>query len=271
MTSTPSPRPYGASPGDSEGGFEGDSEGDFAYDNRTGRGPGRVVRTLGLVLPGVRAVQAQVVPYADAWSAHNRGALARPGRRWIVLGDSMSQGVGAAAHDRGWVGLVARRLADAGPHPRVVNLSATGARVPDVVQQQLPVLASLPEADPGDGPDLVTVMVGSNDLYAGRDLRTGLPAAFAEMLERLPDGAVVTSLPQPLRAAREANQHLSRAVRAGRVRVVDLAADGPTSWRGKVAADRFHPNEVGYAAIADAVAPVVVGAWREDARRLHAR
>lgn len=230
---------------------------DFTYDNRTGRGPGRFLRVAGVFLPGIRSVQRQVVPYAEAWAAHNRAALARPGRRWIVLGDSMSQGIGASAYDAGWVNQVHDRL---GPGaPIVINLSATGARVPDVLAQQVPAYRSLPA--PTEGPDLVTVLIGSNDLFAGKLHRERLPEAFAELLRLLPERSVVATLPQPRGAAAEANAHIDRAAAGGAVHVVDLRTTGPTSWRGLLAADRFHPNDAGYAAIADAFEPVVRAAY----------
>jgi lysophospholipase L1-like esterase len=44
------------------------------------------------------------------------------------------------------------------------------------------------------------------------------------------------------------------AVARERGLVVAEMRDGRTaSWRGKLAADHFHPNEVGYAALADVV------------------
>jgi lysophospholipase L1-like esterase len=229
----------------------------LGYDNRTGRAPGLGVRALGLVLPGVRSVQAHVDPYATAWASHNRRALRTPGRRWVVLGDSMSQGVGASAWDAGWVDQLARTLATEGRPLVVVNLSATGARTDDLVDQQVPVLRSLPPAIDADGPDLVTVMIGSNDLFAGGATRRSLPDGFARMLEALPRGAVVASLPQPRAAARQANTHLQAAAARGDVTLVDMRAEGPTSWRGRLAADKFHPNDAGYAEIARAFLPHV--------------
>lgn len=226
---------------------------DFPYDNRTGRGPGRIVRTLGLVVPGVRRVRGQADPYADAWRAHNLAALALPGRRWFVLGDSMSQSVGATSYDAGWVGQLGRRLAATGDPVTVVNLSASGARVPDLLAQQVPVLTALePRPD-----DVVTVLIGSNDLFGGRMHSAALPAAFAKLLERLPTGAVVATLPQPRDAAEQVNLLIDAAAAAGRVHVVDMRTSGPDSWWGKVAADFFHPNDAGYTAIADAFEPVV--------------
>lgn len=230
----------------------------LGYENRTGRAPGLGVRALGAVLPGVRRVQAQAAPYAAAWHAHNRAALATPGRRWVVLGDSMSQGVGATAWDTGWVDQLAGTLAAQGHPLVVVNLSATGARVPDLVDQQLPVLESLPPAVGTEAPDLVTVLIGSNDLFAGGRSRTTLPGAFATMLARLPRRSVVATLPQPREAARRANEHVVAAASTGAVELLDMRAEGPSSWRGRLAADFFHPNDAGYAQIARAFHPHVL-------------
>lgn len=239
-------------------------DGLLLYANRTGRPSGRVLRVLGRVLPGVAKVRAQVAPYADTWHARNGEAITRPGRRWIVLGDSMAQAVGARTVDGGWVGHLAGLLGDDAP-PNVVNLSATGARTLDVVEQQLPVMAGLPPAPgPDAGPDLVTVLIGSNDLFAGRDVRDALPDAFRRLVEALPDGSVVATLPQPATAAERANRHVEAAVRRGRLWMVDMRTAGPQSWSGRLAPDFFHPNDAGYAAIAEAFEPVVRQALAEN-------
>jgi lysophospholipase L1-like esterase len=225
----------------------------FTYDNRTGRNPGRSVRVLTSLIPAVARVHHQAKPYATAWHAHNQRALTEPGRRWIVLGDSLSQGVGADAYDTGWVNQLHDRL-DPADKPTIINLSATGARVSDVIHQQIPVYRSL--RDPSHVHDLVTVLVGSNDLFGRRQFRHRLPDAFAELLESLPAGAVVATLPQPSASATHANLHIAHAAVAGAIHVVDLRTTGPRSWRGKLASDRFHPNNHGYKAIADAFEPV---------------
>jgi lysophospholipase L1-like esterase len=67
----------------------------------------------------------------------------------------------------------------------------------------------------------------------------------------------VATLPPSRTAAARANAHLAAAAAAGDLRVVDLATEGPDSWRGRLAADFFHPNDAGYAAIADAFEPTV--------------
>ncbi len=232
----------------------------YGYDNRTGRGPGLLTRGLGLVLPGVRHVGAQVEPYARAWAEHNHHALSTPGRRWVVLGDSMAQGVGASAWNAGWVDQLRGRLAAHGHPLVVVNLSATGARTADVVEQQLPVLRDLPPAVGTEATDLVTVLVGSNDLFAGGGHRERLPDEFGRMVRALPRASVVATLPQPRAAARRANSHVQDAAGRGDLVMVDMRAEGPTSWRGRLAPDFFHPNDAGYAEMARAFEPYALRA-----------
>ncbi|MFQ6172417.1 SGNH/GDSL hydrolase family protein [Oryzobacter sp. R7] len=226
----------------------------------TGRPRGLGVRTLGLLVPGVRRVQEDVEPFAAAWRANNTRALDSPGRRWVVLGDSMSQGVGASAWDAGWVSQLAGWLEASGRPLVVVNLSATGARSTDVLERQLPALEALPRARDTDAPDLVTVLAGSNDLFAGGRARRRLPDAFGDLVGRLPRGAVVATLPQPRAAARRANVHVERAGAAGHLEVVDMRSEGPRSWSGRLAADWFHPNDAGYREIARAFLPHVLTA-----------
>lgn len=225
----------------------------FTYDNRTGRPPGPAVRALRRLLPGAAQVWSTVDPLAEAWRAHNLEAVDRPGRRWFVLGDSLAQGVGASAFDTGWVGQLAARLAETPEEVNIVNLSATGARVSDVQCQQLPAL-ELIGTRLGD---LVTVMVGSNDLLGRRERRENLPTAFVELLGRLPAGSLVATLPNPSRSATRVNDRIQAAADAGTILMADLRVNGPTSWRGRLAGDFFHPNDAGHAAIATALEPAV--------------
>lgn len=230
----------------------------FEYANLTGRPPGALVTALGRVLPGVASVQGQVRPYAAAWRSANTAALAAPGRRWIVLGDSISQGIGADTPRGGWVSQLQAEAAIGGVELNVVNLSASGALVPDLLRQQLPAwraLAPRPEA----APDIVTVLIGSNDLMSRRH-RDELPNAFASLLDQLPAGAIVATLPQPRRAAAAVNDHIEAARVERGIGVLDMRRTGPASWRGRLAADHFHPNENGYRGIAEAFLPLVLEA-----------
>ena len=219
----------------------------FDYDNTSARPPGAVMTALSTLLPGVGAVRGQTEPYAAVWRHANDAAVRAEGPLWVAIGDSMTQGIGASAPERGWVGQLAEHLAASGSPHRVVNLSVTGARVQDAVDHQLPALRDLLAM--GQSPDLVTVVVGSNDVVSPR-LRAGLTARFTELLDGLPTGVVVANLPNPHREARRVEALLRERERDGRLVVADMRAHGPRSWRGKLAADKFHPNDAGYAAMA---------------------
>lgn len=221
----------------------------FEYSNLSGRPPGPVVAALARVLPGVRAVQEHVEPYARAWERSNLESVERIAGGdgwWAVLGDSMSQGIGASAPDRGWVGRLEPEVGLA-----VVNLSFNGARIADVADRQLPAMQDLAERA-GRPPSLVTLMVGNNDMSSPR-WRREIPTALPALLRRLPEGTVVTSQPAPHGAARLVNEAVDAAAREGRIRVAEFRVREMRSWRGRLAADHFHPNDAGYAAMADVV------------------
>ena len=223
---------------------------DFDYSNRSERPRGPVLSALSAAVPGIRSVQEQVLPYAVWWESHNRLASAAGGPLWVALGDSMTQGIGASAPDRGWVGQLSARLTARGWDHRLLNLGVNGARVEDVLARQLPALERL-GAD-GSPPALVTVVIGSNDIVLRRH-RRGLVKRFTEMVDRLPQGALVSNLPNPNREARAVDALLRGRADAGRLVLVDMRRDGPRSWRGRLASDKFHPNDVGYAEMASVV------------------
>lgn len=219
----------------------------FEYSNLSGRPNGPVVSLASLFLPGVRAVQRQVEPYAEDWEQHNREAARATGPLWIAFGDSMAQGIGASAYDRGWVG----QLADTLPEHRLVNLSVYGGRVTDILERQLPAMESL-----GTTPDLVTVVIGSNDLISRR-LRPGLPAALDELLRRLPRGSIVGTQPGGQAGSLEFNRQVDVAADGGRIRIAEFRDHRMRSWRGKLSRDHFHPNDAGYAQMAQIMAEAI--------------
>jgi lysophospholipase L1-like esterase len=224
----------------------------FDYSNLSGRPTGPVIALAGRFLRGVREVQTQVEPYARAWERHNREAVAADGPLWVVLGDSMAQGVGASAYDRGWVGQLAATM----PAHRLVNLSVSGGRVSDLLERQLPAMEAL-----GVAPDLVTVVIGSNDLISRR-WRVGLAERFTQLLERLPHGAVVATQPGGRPGSAELNRLLDRAAAAGDIVLAEFRTPRMRSWRGKLSADHFHPNDLGYAGMADIVRDALPPRWQ---------
>lgn len=186
--------------------------------------------------------------------------------RYIALGDSSGVGVGAR-DGRGYVG----RLADGLRRTRSVdltNLCVSGATSADVLARQVNRLR-------GRSADLLTVMVGVNDLWRMTD-----SAQYARTMVRiveaagatLPSGglSVVASLPQmedaPAAAfverlglprsligarVREMNHELARiAARHGWLHV-DLARESLAGRDDLFSADGFHPSASGYQRLAD--------------------
>ncbi|MGK3207921.1 SGNH/GDSL hydrolase family protein [Amycolatopsis sp. MEPSY49] len=199
----------------------------------------RVLDAAAVVLPGIGRVRAQKEPFARAWEEAGRAALASGRPLWVALGDSMTQGIGADTVAGGWVPQLNARL---GAPFAVLNLSASGARVADVLEDQLPRLPAQAA--------LVTVLVGANDMLT-RSRRHGVADRFARLLAELPPGrSVVATLPRRTAAAREVNALIDTAAAQGRVRVADLRGPALGPIRGTLADDWFHPNEVGYARIA---------------------
>ena len=232
----------------------------FAYSNLSTRPRGRFVTLAGRVLPGIARVQADIEPYAAQWRRANLAALESTGPLWIALGDSLSQGIGAAAFDRGWVGQLHNRFAERGTPVRLVNLSVGGARTADVLDVQIPALAELAARDAL--PDLVTLMIGSNDLM-GRRYRDRMPERMDRILRQLPAGSLVTTLPNPTATATAVNAVIEHVASERGLVVAELRQPRTASWRGKLAADHFHPNDRGYAGQADVVERAINNAGKE--------
>jgi lysophospholipase L1-like esterase len=214
---------------------------------------GKLVR---LVLPGVRQVHAQVAPYAKAWDAANATALSGEGPLWVVLGDSTAQGIGAPTYDQGYVGQLRAALDEHSSTPwRVLNLSRSGARAADVVETQLPRLEAIEPP-----PQLVTCAIGANDM-----IPTPLDqviTSIREIMRRLPEGAVMATIPQGLRPphAIAVNDVIRSEAPAAGLVVADVWAHTGPPWQRKLAADGFHPGLTGYANWAKAFAEALAAA-----------
>ena len=217
---------------------------DFSYSNVPEQSSGWLIRFASFIVPGIKKVQRQIRPYALAWQQSNQQNVKQEGPVWIVLGDSMGQGIGASAHDKGWVGQLQQKLLQRGDRYRVINLSVSGAKVRDVLQKQLPAMHSM-----GLEPALVTVTVGSND-RGSRQNRKQLVEDFAVLLQQLPKGSVVASILGNFADIKRVDAHLREVEKTELIRVADVRNDIP-SWRGKLSDDHYHPNDAGYTAMAE--------------------
>jgi lysophospholipase L1-like esterase len=105
----------------------------------------------------------------------------------------------------------------------------------------------------GVQPDLVTILIGSNDTLR-KKYRAGLPAAISVLLQRLPPGTAIANLRSGHEITAAVNALMDQAVRDRGLVLADMRAGGPVSRRGQLAEDHFHPNDSGYTAIAAAFA-----------------
>jgi acyl-CoA thioesterase I len=199
---------------------------------------------------GVTAMRADCAAFAGHWRAHNERVLraSQAGPLWVVLGDSTAQGLGAPSPDGGYVGQVLNVLRHRTGQPwQVLNLSASGSLIRDVLDHQLPLLPA--------STDLVTCGIGVNDI-----LYTGPGKLFADLralLAAVPDHTVVLDLPVPTgyagllgRASRpyvaRINRALHEAAAARGLPVAEVSTHFQPPWTGKFASDCFHPSQDGY-------------------------
>ena len=217
--------------------------------------PGRLLRFLAPVVPGIRATRNQILDHAHYWRLHAEAALEDDRDNtplMVVLGDSLSQAVGASSIEHSWLHrLVLHESQQRKNRPaRIVNLSRSGARIEDVLEVQLPALRAIERPI-----QLVTCTVGSNDFARGASY-SRVEHSMRSLMSRLPSESVLATLPaKGSIMAKRLNKTIRSDAAQTRLRVADVDAHLP-GWRGRSAGDRFHPNDLGYqswfAAFADA-------------------
>ncbi|WP_165555677.1 SGNH/GDSL hydrolase family protein [Kribbella pittospori] len=203
---------------------------------------------------GVAFVDVQAKTYADFWTRQNEKTLAGDGPLWVVLGDSTAQGLGASSPLHGYVGQVLNALKRRGSPWRVLNLSRSGAQTRHVLADQLPLVEGLQ-------PALVTCGIGNNDILGTPPKR--FRDHLRQVIERLPSSSVVMDLTVPDGLWRIGgvaspyvagiNQLISTTATARGLTVAEVSRHARPPWRGMLAPDSFHPNNLGYRRHADAL------------------
>lgn len=225
--------------------------GSFAF-GRAAYGVGFTATVVSLAVWSVRLARVKRgVAVARRYWAQPHGPSG--GLLYVALGDSAAQGVGASRPDRGYVGLLAERLACTTGRPvQVVNLSRSGAAIDDLLREQLPLLQALQ-------PDLVTVAIGGNDMF--RADPSAFDACAARLITALPPQTVIADVPYFMhgrweRDARRAAISVARLASARGLTVVPLhnalRREGWAAMASEFSADWFHPNDRGYRVWADA-------------------
>jgi lysophospholipase L1-like esterase len=193
-------------------------------------------------------LKASLTSYATYWKQlPSTGTIT-----YVALGDSTAQGIGASKPEYGYVGLIAKRIEDkTGQKVRVVNLSVSGAKIEDVINQQLPILKNYK-------PDLITIDIGGNDV-AQKYNSADFEQRFNRLASLLPAGTYVGNMPyfggriKHNPQAIDANRHIAVAAKSNGLRLVDLQKitkerNAPYNY----ASDLFHPSNRGYKNWADA-------------------
>ena len=223
---------------------------DFAPMPR--RSTGALSRTMSKVSDGVSRIEAQREPHAVFWDDWNRRAVRDDGPLWLALGDSTSQGIGAADPYDGWIPQVLERLRVSTGDPwRVINLSITGAQFEDIVTHQLPRIGELVEA--GQSPLLMTHLAGANNLMA-----PGSWASATTDLKTILDALSPRSVVARVGVHHAANSMMARKfnrIIENHAAAKDFELFWPWKWpsRDGMGADKWHPGEKGYGYMADAI------------------
>ncbi|MDQ3877661.1 MAG: SGNH/GDSL hydrolase family protein [Actinomycetota bacterium] len=188
---------------------------------------------------------------------------------FVVLGDSTAAGLGAGDPKHAYATDLARMLAETGRRVELVALGVSGARVHDVLTDQVPEAVRA-------APDLVFVGVGANDVTHltrlgsiesdTRAILRHLEATGATIVLAGPPDMRARAWLEPLRTlagwrGRQVASVMASAASDEGVSVVPLAQKtGPffaahpdTAY----AADDFHPGPAGYQAWADAIFPAL--------------
>lgn len=188
----------------------------------------------------------------------------------VVMGDSTAAGLGAGEPANAYPQLLARRLASDGFRVDLRVFGLSGARVRDVLDEQLPKAL---EADP----DYVFIGIGANDvthLTSLGDVRSDMAEVLRTLEDRTEAETVIAGAPdmrapafyEPLRSlAGWRGRHVAAAIEdVGReedVAVVELAEEtGPKFGADPErfhSSDDFHPSADGYELWADAIYPVL--------------
>ena len=187
------------------------------------------------------------------------GDLNNPVKKYLVLGDSTAAGTGASSLETSYPYLIAQAIAQKGYLVNVQVLAKSGARLSDVLNDQL---AALPSHF-----DYLTVSVGANDAthftnYS--DYSNQLSSLITDfkkhpeatiLMATPPDMSYTPALPAPyrqivgMRCAQELTL-LQQATSQTSVKIVDWYKDGALKSGQQpdlYATDRFHPSSVGYA------------------------
>jgi lysophospholipase L1-like esterase len=202
--------------------------------------------------------------------------------RYLALGDSYTIGTGASGEAHNYPSILAARLTKTvGRKVEVTNPAVNGFTTRDLIDNELGYIATLK-------PDLVSLLIGVNDLVQGRT-----PEQYREALVKIDDDVAALGLgagrvvaisipnwsvtptaatfgdPDQLRGLTETfNRIALREAEARGFTWVDItsASISGSGTKGWISSDQLHPGDAQYAAWAEVIWGSVREAWAGAAR-----
>lgn len=190
-------------------------------------------------------------------------------KRYLALGDSYTIGTGASDESHSWPSIIALRLG-----AELTNPAVNGFTTLDLIRHELPLVHRLK-------PDLVTVLIGVNDLVQGR-----LPEQYRRSLITIYDSIVdlpnaktaAVSIPNwsyvPAAADFGGPDHVEKLTKAFNQVAREEASKRGFTWidigdasrsgigtQEWIASDQLHPGDAQYAAWAEAIWSVLKDDW----------
>ncbi len=196
---------------------------------------------------------------------------------YLALGDSYTIGTGASHESHNYPSLLAARLEDATSREvRLVNPAVNGFTTIDLLANEIGFINELK-------PDIVSVLIGVNDLVRARSVdayRESLIEIYDTIVSlhlpsgrtvaiSIPDWSVVPAArdygdPRRIREQTDAFNDAASEEAARRgfawVDITDVSRDG-IGLDGWVSADDLHPGDPQYAAWANAIWDAIGDAW----------
>src|ERR687887_743546 len=224
---------------------------------------------------GQLLVHFRAGPYGRRMPEQGQDAGSSGPVRYLALGDSYTIGTGASGPEAAFPSRLRRRLEEyAGRGVEVVNPAVNGYTTADVVRDELPLLQRA-------RPDLVSVLVGANDVARGwslddyqRGVRT-IYAAVARAVARplavlavsIPDWSVTPAArgfgePEELRTRIETCNAIAQVeAQAHGFLWADVSEVSRALGREGLSEDGLHPDDRQYEAWAEAIWSAVGPRW----------
>lgn len=189
--------------------------------------------------------------------------------RYLALGDSYTIGTGASTPAHSWPSIIAERLRQqTGQKVELTNPAVNGFTTLDLIRKELPEVRRLK-------PDLVTILIGVNDLVRERtpaDYRASLVRIYDEVRKEeerrgrvfavsIPNWSVVPAAreygdPEQIRDLTDTFNDIAREEAEKRgfgwidITAASLSGLGSPGW---IAEDGLHPADNQYAAWAEVI------------------